>query len=103
MTEQSKFAGALGRLKKTPVAVKPGRQTEKQPITRIANVPEPIRKGRQAGKRSNPEFSPTTFFIRKETKRNAFKLLLDDPDAGQDLSDLVEQLLSQWVSARLNV
>lgn len=54
-------------------------------------------KFKRPGKRSDPAFSPTTFFVRKDTKRKAVRLL-EDEDTGKDLSDLVEQLLSQWVS-----
>lgn len=78
MAEQSKFAGALGKLN-----------------TRTA-APSALPAGR-GGKRSNPEFSPTTFFVRTQTKRKAFRLL-EDTNAGKDLSDLVEELLSTWIS-----
>jgi len=54
-------------------------------------------KPKRPGKRRDPAFSPTTFFVRKDTKRKAMRLL-EDEDTGKDLSDLVEQLLSQWVS-----
>lgn len=53
-------------------------------------------RGRPPGKRSNPEFEPTTVFLRKQTKRAATRRL-EDLEAGQDLSDLLEQLLSDWV------
>lgn len=99
MAEQSKFAGALGRLNKRPeeadaVDIPPVPiKVEQQPKTAELN-------GR-GGKRSNPEFSATTFFVRKDTKRKASRLL-EDTNAGKDLSDLVEELLSKWVSKRTN-
>jgi hypothetical protein len=34
--------------------------------------------------------------VRKETQRKAARLL-EDQDAGQDLSDLVEELLGKWI------
>jgi len=83
MAEQSKFAGALGRLSNRP-------QTVAAPSVRAAQG-----NGR-GGKRSNPEFSATTFFVRKETKRQAARLL-EDTNSRKDLSDLVEELLRQWV------
>jgi len=86
MAEQSKFAGALGRLSNRP-------QTVAAPLVRAAQG-----SGR-GGKRSNPEFSATTFFVRKETKRQAARLL-EDANSGKDLSDLVEELLGQWVGDR---
>ena len=58
-------------------------------------------KGRRTGKRSDPAFRSTTFFVRKETKRKAARLL-EDQETGKDLSDLVEELLAQWVAEHSN-
>jgi hypothetical protein len=57
--------------------------------------------GRRTGKRSDPAFRATTFFVRKETKRKASRLL-EDREMGKDLSDLVEELLAQWVAKHSN-
>ncbi len=84
MAEQSKFAGALGRLRNGP-----------QTAAAAPSVRATQGNGR-GGKRSNPEFSATTFFVRKETKRQAARLL-EDTNSGKDLSDLVEELLGEWV------
>jgi hypothetical protein len=101
MAEQSKFAGALGRLKKpAPPESEQGKADELVP-RRVST--EPSGKGRAAGKRSDPEYSPTTFFVRKETKRKAAQLLLGDANSKTDLSDLVEQLLAKWVSENVKV
>lgn len=60
--------------------------------------PTPIStKGRPAGKRSNPEFEPTTIFLRKTTKKAANRAL-EDLGIRQDLSELVEELLQGWIS-----
>lgn len=62
--------------------------------------PTPIStKGRPAGKRSNPEFEPTTIFLRKATKKTANRTL-EDSGIRQDLSELVEELLQGWISER---
>ncbi len=53
-------------------------------------------KGRRAGKRSDPAFRPTTIFVRKETQRRATRLL-EDQNASKDFSDLVEELLANWI------
>jgi hypothetical protein len=53
-------------------------------------------RGRPAGKRSDPEFQPTTVLLRKATKKAAIRKL-EDTDARKDLSDLIEQLLNGWV------
>lgn len=61
--------------------------------------PTPTRgRGRPTGKRSNPEFEPTTVLLRKQTKRVAGRKL-EDADANQDLSELIEELLNNWISA----
>ncbi len=84
MAEQSKFAGALGRL------------SNRSQTVAVAAPPVRAVQGGRGGKRSNPEFSATTFFVRKETKRQAARLL-EDANSGKDLSDLVEELLGQWI------
>jgi hypothetical protein len=56
----------------------------------------PRGRGRPAtGKRSDPDYESTTVFLRKETKIAAARLLLGEK--GQDLSDVLEKLLSGWV------
>ncbi len=53
-------------------------------------------RGRPAvGKRSNPDYESTTIYLRKNTKRKMAVILLDRDD---DLSDIVEMLLSKWAS-----
>jgi hypothetical protein len=56
-------------------------------------------RGRPAGKRSNPDFEPTTIFLRKTTKKTANRTL-EDSGVKQDLSELIESLLQNWISAR---
>ena len=51
--------------------------------------------GRPPGKRSNPDWEQITLFIRKDTKRAALRRLVED-DSNQDLSEVIEQLLSKW-------
>ena len=97
MAEQSKFAGALGRLRQpapAPTETKP--VAEKPAAQPLHAIDTPTSAGGRGGKRSDPAYSPTTFFVRKETKRKASRLL-EDQDTGKDLSDLVEELLSKWV------
>ena len=89
--EQSKFSGVLAKLKQRPAAAQSIAQTD-PPVES-----EPVRgRGRPPGKRSDPEYQPTTVLIRKQTKKTAARLL-EDIDSGQDLSDLIEQLLGEWI------
>ena len=102
MAEQSKFAGALGRLNKKPVAVKSQQGSDEPPQEALTRPAQPTGSGRPLGKRSDPEYSPTTFFVRKETKRKAAQLLLQDANSKTDLSDIVEELLAKWVAEHLH-
>jgi hypothetical protein len=89
--EQSKFSGVLAKLKQRPAAAQSIARPE-PPVNR-----EPVRgRGRPPGKRSDPDYQPTTVLIRKQTKKTAARLL-EDIDSGQDLSDLIEQLLTEWI------
>ena len=98
MAEQSKFAGALGRLRQPapPAEPEPSPVVEKPAAKPPRAIDTPAPTGGRGGKRSDPAYSPTTFFVRKETKRKAARLL-EDQDAGKDLSDLVEELLAEWL------
>jgi len=89
--EQSKFSGVLATLKHRPV--------EEPPTTRSIPPREavPVRgRGRPPGKRSDPDYQPTTVLLRKHTKKTATRLL-EDTNAAHDLSDLIEQLLTEWI------
>lgn len=72
-----------------------------------ASVAEPVKavppkgKSRPAGKRSNPDFEPTTLLLRKATKRKASRLL-EDTGSEFDLSDLAEALLGEWIAKHSN-
>jgi hypothetical protein len=98
MAEQSKFAGALGRLKQP--AAKGERRPDDTPVT---PEPQATAKAGRGGKRSDPDYSPTTFFVRKATKLRANQLLLNGVAPDNDLSDIVESLLAKWVSEHSNV
>lgn len=92
MPEESKFSGALARLRQRP-ASPPAATRPDLPLHEVA----PSRgKGRPPGKRSDPDYQPTTVLLRKQTKKMANRLL-EDTDTGQDLSELIEQLLTEWI------
>jgi hypothetical protein len=91
MPEKRKFSGALAKPKQRPA--KP--PAARQPGPPIAA--ESVRgKGRPPGKRSDPEYQPTTVLLRQHTKKMANRLL-EDKSTGQDLSELIEQLLTEWI------
>jgi len=98
MADHSELAPALGSVDKDLLLSAKSEQGN-EPIASPRSA-SPSTKRRRVGKRSDPEYSPTTFFIKKVTKRKAAQLLLEDANAAQDLSDLVEQLLAEWVLER---
>ena len=69
-------------------------QKEKQIIEDKVN-----KKGRPKGKRSNPDFEQVTAYVRKDTYRQTKITLLNREDK-LDFSDLVEQLLTEWLSTQ---
>ena len=74
----SKFQGILDSHKK-PIQA----ETQGKPKTK--------------GKRSDPDYEQVSAYIRKETYRNV-KIALLQEEEKRDFSDLVEALLSEWLS-----
>lgn len=52
--------------------------------------------GRPPGKRSDPDWSPRTILMRTKTHRRVSGALLDNTK-GPDLSELIDQLLTEWL------
>lgn len=90
MPEESKFAGTLKRLRKAPE----GREGETP--TQISDQSRQASQ-RPSGKRSDPAWSPITILMRKSVKR-AVRRRLEDKEQGRDLSTLIDNLLSDWLS-----
>ena len=91
---ERKFAALVGLKQQLPV---------EHPLEQRTSVPAPTiplllgrGKGRPPGKRSNPEYQATTLLLKEQTKRTATRLL-EDKNLGKDLSDLTEQLLTEWI------
>lgn len=57
------------------------------------------KRGRPSGKRSDPAFVQTTAYIRAETYKDVRIALLQEDEA-RDYSELVEELLSDWLKKR---
>jgi hypothetical protein len=55
--------------------------------------------GRPKGKRSNPEYTQVTAYIRQDTYKDIRVLLLQKGD-GQEFSELVEELLSEYLKTQ---
>jgi hypothetical protein len=104
MAEQSKFAGALARLKQ-PAAAEP--PLEEPAVQERLATPMPVAvtagggKGRPpTGKRSNPEWDRYTVLLRKVTHKRALRRL-QDMDTDQDLSELLNEVLTEWLERRV--
>lgn len=63
--------------------------------TASATPPKGARGRPATGKRSDPDYESTTILLRKTTKTSAARLLLGNKE--QDLSDVLETLLADWV------
>ena len=90
--EQSKFSGVLAKLRNQSVTEEYNYNDKPRPwvLSWCGG------RGRPPGKRSDPDYQPTTVLLRKHTKKTASRLL-EDTNSGQDLSDLIEQLLTEWI------
>ena len=77
-------------------------QEEVAPVREI-NLPQEIievpKKNRAKGKRSNPDYEQVGVYIPKKTNLEVKRRLLDRNDL--DFSDLVAQLLEQWIEENL--
>jgi hypothetical protein len=63
-------------------------------------VPSPVAKmGRPKGKRSNPDYTQVTAYIRQDTYKDVRVLLLQQGN-GQEFSELVEELLSEYLKTQ---
>jgi hypothetical protein len=52
--------------------------------------------GRPPGKRSDPEYKQYSVLLKKQTHRQVTTILRDKED-GPDVSELLQQLLEQWL------
>ncbi len=95
MAEKRKFA-ALADLHRHSTDVETPQPFE-EPATIV--VQESKGRGRPAtGKRSNPEWKLYSHFLKKRTQRAAAARLQAE-DSGRDLSDVLQELLENWLKA----
>ena len=65
----------------------------------MAMPTKPRGRGRPRGKRSDPEFEQITAYVRKDTHQGV-KIALLQEGQGQEFSELVEDLLAEWLQVR---
>ena len=76
------------------------KQVKKSPPSIVEPGSEPVKKGRPKGKRSNPDFEQVTAYVRSQTYRQTKIALLQQSEL-EDFSELVEKLLTEWLSTQL--
>ncbi len=94
-----KFSGLASLRAGEPTAeptAAPNSAPVEQPVA-IEQKP-PKTRGRPRGKRSNPDWKLYSHFLKKQTQRDADSVLRN-LDEGRDLSDLLQELLEQWLTS----
>jgi hypothetical protein len=67
--------------------------------TQNAGIPDVRKPGRPRAKRSDPEYTQVTAYIRRDTYMAVKRKLLDMDDA--EFSDTLEELLARWTAEKL--
>ena len=88
---ESKFAGLFDeRLNKLPPP------SHRRESVRKASKEERKSPGRKPGKRSHPDYKPHTVLLKKQVHRQA-TARLREREGNPDLSELLNQLLEDWL------
>ena len=96
MAEKRGKFSALADLHRQPMDEEAAAETP-QPVPTPHPVTESRGRGRPAtGKRSNPDWKLYSHFLKKQTQRAAVARLQAE-DSDRDLSDVLEELLAQWL------
>ena len=98
MAEKRKFA-ALAELHRQPEVEAREPEAEPEPPAPAATPEAGKGRGRPAtGKRSNPDWKLYSHFLKRRTQRAAAARLQAE-DKGRDLSDVLQELLENWLKA----
>ena len=100
----SKFSGLLAAIKDRNEEDEPARidQTVAGNESNVDIINGSVigtKRGRPRGKRSNADFVQVTAYIGKQTHREV-KIALLGEEKGREFSELVENLLSEWLKER---
>ena len=79
--------------------LKAAKERDLEVETPVPTEPKPQKSGRPRGKRSNPDYAQVTAYIKRETYKNT-KIALLQQGNNQEFSELVELLLSEWLSTQ---
>jgi hypothetical protein len=78
---------------------KPAEKPEVKSDSAREGSPPPQKRGRPRGKRSHPDYEQVTAYIKKKTYKQT-KIALLEQEEGENFSELVEKLLSEWLSTQ---
>ncbi len=94
------FDDALKQAKKASSSQKSKSESSKINNKEVEKVEEvKPKKRKSSGKRTDPDFKQVGAYIRKDTYLQIQRLLLEQPD--KDFSDLVEELLTNYLNNQL--
>jgi hypothetical protein len=97
MAEKRKFAALADLHRQPPEAAVPESAPEPTPIPPAVADEAGKGRGRPAtGKRSNPDWKLYSHFLKRKTQRAAVARLQAE-DEGRDLSDVLQELLENWL------
>jgi hypothetical protein len=98
VADKRKFAALAELHRQLPEeAEAPTTAMEPMPIPAAVGPEEAKSRGRPpTGKRSNPEWKLYSHFLKRKTQRAAVARLQVDDD-GRDLSDVLQELLENWL------
>jgi hypothetical protein len=91
---QNRFGALSAALKGEVLPEQPEIPSEAEAESPVTDT-QPRKKGRAKGKRSNPDYEQVGVYLPKSLTLKAKRILLERED--MDFSDLVAQLLSQWI------
>jgi hypothetical protein len=69
------------------------------PSLPVENLPVARRKAATGKSADKANYSQYSVYLRKDTRKKVGRAL-DDADAGQDFSELVQELLEKWLTSR---
>lgn len=94
MAKQNKFNFLQSSLEGE---VLPEQEEDLTPTPQTAVPVSEPKRGRATGKRSDPNYTQVGAYIPKSLNRDVKRLLVDEE---KDLSDLITELLKDWVSSK---
>ena len=90
----TRFGKVLENFGKLPPSAEQSLEPRQHRPASTAPIKTPRKVGRPPGKKSDPDYSQVTVYLRKGNHLAAKKRLLDD---GKEFSELVDELVTAWL------